>query len=149
MLRKGSPTRWWTNPAPHIFSFKFFFHISLKKCSFSSQGMWLISSQTNWNVGIVCLCAHLQEQSLGGDVSVKLASLWLVKAAHPTRLRCFLWANGGRSCHSARVSFNSDYSYALSLQKPPLLLINDALKENHSNTPLPTHRNFKKKKKKL
>lgn len=146
MLRKRSPTRWWTNPTPHIFRFtKFFFHISLKKCSFSSQGMWPISSQTSWNVEIVCLCAHLQEQSLGGDVSVKLASLWLVKAAHPTRLRCFLWANGGRSCHSARVSFNSDYAYALSLQKPPLLLINDTLKENHSNTPLPAHRKKKKR----
>jgi len=26
-----------------------------------------------------------------------------------------------------------DYTYALLLHKPPLLLINDALKENHTN----------------
>lgn len=127
--------------ASQSFSFTFLWrnvHFPLKACGRSPL--------RPTEKGIVCLCAHLQEQSLGGDVSVKLASLWLVKAAHPTRLRCFLWANGGRSCHSARVSFNSDYAYALSLQKPPLLLINDTLKENHSNTPLPAHRNLKKKK---
>lgn len=89
-----------------------------------------------WN----SVCAHLQEQSLGGDVSVSLALLSLVEAAHPTRLRCFLWASGGRSCHCAQVS---DYTDALSLQKPPLLLINDTLKESHSHTPLHAHRNFK------
>lgn len=86
------------------------------------------------------VCAHLQEQSLGGDVSVSLALLWLVEAAHPTRLRGFLWASGGRSCQCAQVS---NYTHALSLQKPPLLLINDTLKESHSHTPLPAHRNFK------
>lgn len=130
MLHKRSPTRRWAF-SPHPPLSHFFY-----------QGIWPISSQTNWNVRIVRLCAPLQERSLGGDVSVKLASLWLVKAAHPTRLRCFLWANGGRSCQS--VSFNSDYAYALSLQKPPLLLINDTLKENHTTTPLPVDQTLKK-----
>ncbi len=146
MLHKRSPTRGWALPLSlwrqesaqgrHIFSFQsnffeemFIFH--------SRHLAGLLSDQLKcWN----SVCAHLQEQSLGGDVSVSLALLWLVEAAHPTRLRCFLWASGGRSCHCAQVS---DYTHALSLQKPPLLLINDTLKESHSHTPLPAHRNFK------
>lgn len=122
-----------TAQRPHILK------LLLSQNNIPLKSFWPIYFQTKWNVGIVCLCvrAHLQEHNLGGDVSVKLASLWLVEAAHPTRLRCFLWACGGRSCHSSQVSFNSDYSLAFSLWKPPLLLINDTLKEIHSNAPLP------------
>ncbi len=134
MLHKRSPTRRWVLPLKfvpdrkvhkdtmfsasksHFFEEMFIFH--------SRHLAGLLSDQLkSWN----SLYAHLQEQSLGGEVSVSLALLWLVEAAHPTRLRCFLWASGGRSCHCAQVS---DYTHALSLQKPPLLLINDTLKES-------------------
>ncbi len=111
MLHKRSPTRRWVLPLKfvpdrkvhkdtmfsasksHFFEEMFIFH--------SKHLAGLLSDQLkSWN----SLYAHLQEQSLGGEVSVSLALLWLVEAAHPTRLRCFLWASGGRSCHCAQVS---------------------------------------------